>query len=62
MMFCVTVIVCAVLIYCAVMQVTDLIREDYETKLAEEFANGYEWGKMAERANVVHVDAVLIDE
>lgn len=62
MMLCGTAIVAVVIIYLTVLQVTDLIKENYEKQLDEAFENGYEWGKLAERANVIHVDAVVIDE
>lgn len=62
MMLCVIAIATVVIIYLTVLQVTDLIKENYEKQLDEAFANGYEWGKLAERSNVIHVDAVVIDE
>ena len=52
-------VVCA---YLGVKQIIDLARYKHEEELNDAFTNGYEWGKIAERENVIHVDAVLIDE
>lgn len=61
-----TMIVCAitgiVCIYLCIMQVIDLRRYKHEENLDDAFASGYEWGRIAERENVVHVNAVLIEE
>lgn len=59
-------IICAiagiVCIYLCIMQIIDLRRYKHEENLEDAFANGYEWGRIAERENINHVDAVLIEE
>ena len=61
-----TMIICAIAsiicIYLGIKQVIDILRYKHEDVLNDAFTSGYEWGKLAERENVIHVDAVLIEE
>lgn len=61
-----TMIICAiasiVCIYLGIKQIIDIRRYKHEEELNDAFTSGYEWGKIAECENVIHVDAVLIEE
>ena len=58
----VCVIAGIICVYLCIMQVIDLRRYKHEEDLNDAFESGYEWGRIAEREKVVHVNAILVDE